>query len=586
MTDRAQRAQPGFAALSGGLAAVGGLAVLHRLSGGAILSSRPLTLGALALALAGVWAAGRGHWPSRDASSGWGWRIIALAGVFLVWATWWGDPGGLAGDYTQHRMYTYQLLNGFAAPHVPYAGVPSHYTFLQSALIAVAMQCTGLSFHYAALAIAAAMSAAVAWLSVEVARRAGLTSVGALCFGGLVVVYGGAWFVGLDEFFLFLPGVQLAMPFLARNLALLIVLLVVWLAQAAARGDVRLGAASIGAGVLVGLLGLTRPWEFAGGAVALLGWALYARSRAAWIGWGLALAIAWVYFGPLIAAWWELGIHATREVERPLFWPTSPFLYVPLLGFAVLALWRWREAPPWIRGCGGVLAAIALGTLASMAVGAAVGAGGLELEGGLFKIDRIGQWVALPLFALVAYGLEGLRPPARSLVCGLVLALGFVSTLRVTSTWQDGEPTAFPARWSQPPTWVFGLEGSRLYLRHWLDDPREVVMTPAPLGELIARANGVDVVYSRTAVPIWRDRPTGRWSQQERKALADAFYAALQEGRIDGALLHAAGARWFLAPVAIDFDGVEEVAAVGRFGGVVWHLVRLRDVPTPGAAAP
>ena len=137
-------------------------------------------------------------------------------------------------------------------------------------------------------------------------------------------------------------------------------------------------------------------------------------------------------------------------------------------------------------------------------------------------------------------------------------------------------------RWVQPATWVFGLEGSRLYLRHLLDDPREVVMTPAALGEFVARANGVDVVYSRTAVPIWRERPAGSWSQAERREGVTAFYEALRAGRVDGALLRAFGARWFLAPVSVAVEGVAEVGTIGRFAGARWYLHRV-DRPRRGS---
>lgn len=574
-------AHVGFAAVFSLLAAVGLLALLHRFSGGALLASRPLTVAGLLLVWTAVGVAGRGHWPRGGAAPHRAWLAIAAAGVSLVWATWWGDPGGLPGDYTQHRMYTYQLLNGFAAPHVPYAGVPSHYTFLQSTLIAVWMQCTGLSFHYAALGFACALSAVVAWLAHDVALRSGLGGTGAFFFAGLVVAYGGMWFVGLDEFFLYLPGVQLAMPFVARNLALLLVLLLVWLAQAAARGEVGAGAAAIGAGVLVGLLGLTRPWEFVAALLGLFGWAVHTRSRAGWAGVALALTIASGYFAPLVVAWWELGVHATREVERPVHWPTSPYLYLPLLVFVLPSLRHWRDAPPMVRGCGWALAATAVATGLGMVAGALGGGGRLQLEGGLLKLDRVGQWVALPLFALAAHGLDTLRGRIRPLACAVVLVIGFVTTIRVTSAWLDGEPTWLPERWRQPPTWVFGLEGSRLYLRNWLDDPRAVVMAPPALGEFIARANGVDVVYSRTAVPIWRDRPAGPWSQSERRDLAEAFYGALREGRIDGALLRAVDARWFLAPVPIDSEHVEEVASVGQFAGSRWRLYRLSGVSRP-----
>ena len=126
------------------------------------------------------------------------------------------------------------------------------------------------------------------------------------------------------------------------------------------------------------------------------------------------------------------------------------------------------------------------------------------------------------------------------------------------------------------------MEGSRLYLRHLLDDPRAVVMVPQQIGDLLARANGVDVVYTRNAVPIWRDQPAGAISQAQRRALTDAFYAGLGRGRIDGALLSAVGARWFVSPLAIVSDRVEEVATLGNLGGVFWRLYRVVGEPSAG----
>jgi len=572
LTQRPVGASAGFAIGASALVAVGLLAWGHRVSGGAVLSSQPVTVVVFLLAFFGTLVAGGKHWPLRDVSQGWAWCGVAVASAFLVWATWWGDPGGLPGDYTQHRMYTYQLLNGFPAPHVPYAGLPGHYTPLQSAAIALWMQCTGLSFHYAALSFSLLVASGVSWLAHGVALRAGLGSGGALFFAGLVATYGGAWFVGLYEFFLYLPGVQLAMPFLARNLGLLIVLLGVWLAQAAGRGEVSRAAAELGVGVLVGLLGLTRPWEFGIGVVGLLGWAVHARSRAAWVGLGLAWLLSSAYFGPLLVAWWELGVFASREVARSDIWPTSPFLYLPLLPLVGVSAFHWRRAPSFVRACAFGLAGV---VFLSVGAGAMVEVESLlGMEGGLFKVDRIGQWIALLWFGLAAYGLEQLRQPVKGAVCVLLLALGFVSTLRVTSTWLDGEPTVFPERWFRPPTWVFGLGGSRLYVRDLLDDPREVVMAPASLGEFIARVNGVDVVYSRSAVPIWREGPFGRSSQAERREAVDSFYDSLRSGTVDNGLLSAWGARWFLAPVSVQANFVTEVGEV-RFGGAPWFLHRV-----------
>jgi hypothetical protein len=467
------------------------------------------------------------------------------------------------------------LLNGFAAPHVPYAGVPSHYTFLQSAAIATAMQLTGLSFHYAALGFACGVSACVALLAHAIAGRGGLGRTGALFFSGLLVVYGGFWFVGQDDFFLYLPAVQLAMPFVARNLALLLILMLIWLGQAIQRAEIAERSGAIGAGVLVGLLGLTRPWEFGAGLLLLLGWAIHRRSRSAGAAVVLALVLAAGYFGPLLVAWLELGIHATRELERSVYLPTSPFLYAPLAAFVALSALHWRAAPGAIKGCWLALAAIA-GAAALGAVASALGGGGvLGLEAGLVKLDRVGQLMAMPLFALAAHGLETLRGRWGRLIAATFLLIGFTSTLRVTSTWLDGEPRWLPQRWRQPPSWVLGMEGSRLYLRHLLDDPRAVVMAPVQLGDLIARANGVDVVYSRSAVPIWRQQPAGAISQQQRRELAETFYAELRQGRIDGALLHRVGARWFIAPMPIASERVQEVATLGKLGGVLWRLYRV-----------
>jgi hypothetical protein len=419
------------------------------------------------------------------------------------------------------------------------------------------------------------VSVVVARLSQDVAARFGLGRTGSCFFAGLVVVYGGFWLVGQDDFFLYLPAVQLSMPFVSRNLALLLLLLAIWLAQAVARGDVGERDGALGIGVLVGLLGLTRPWEFGACGLVLLAWALRSRSRI----WGGAVAIAGglaaCYFAPLVLAWWELGIHALREVARPVYLPTSPFLYLPLGVFVVLSLLRSREAPRAVLGCW--LGLTVIGVAAGVgALAAAIGGGGaLGLEGGLLKLDRVGQLLALPLFGIAAHGLETLRGRLAPPVAAAFLLVGFASSVRVTTTWLDGEPSLWSLRWRQPPSWVFGMEGSRLYLRHLLDDPRAVVMAPVQLGDLIARANGVDVVYSRTAVPIWRERPAGAISQGRRRELAEAFYAELARGRIAAGLLREAGARWFVAAGEIRSEAVEEVSSLGSLRGAHWRLYRL-----------
>jgi hypothetical protein len=582
-TDRA------FAAALTILAGLGAVAVAHRLSGGSVLPSRGLT-SALLLAGAGAFAwSWRGRWPRGAVEPGSAryWGPVAGGGVLLVLATWWGDPGGLPGDYTQHRMYTYQLLNGFAAPHVPYAGVPGHYTFLPSSAIAAWMQLSGLSFHFAAMGLACVVSATVARFAFTVASRAGLKTVAAAFFAGLVVLYGGFWHVGQDDFFLYLPAVQLAMPFVARNLALLLVLLGLWLAQAIERGDVGERDGALAAGWIVGWLGLTRPWEFAAAAALLTVWVARTgrRSRAPARGLALAAAIASCYFAPLLVAWWELGVHAAREVARPVELPTSPFLYGPVVLLAIASAAAWRDAPRAVRICWLALAGILVGAGLGALVEAFGASGALALEGGLLKLDRIGQLLALVLFGVAAHGLERLRPRVAAAVAAIVLVVGVASHVRVTTTWLDGEPTWRSARWRQPPSWVFGMEGSRLHLRHLLDDPRSVVMAPPMLGDLIARANGVDVVYSRTAVPIWRDRTWGGLPQEHRLALAERFYADLARGHIDGALLRNVGARWFVAPMPIRSDRVEEVGGLGRLGSAQWRLYRVVDALPPSRGA-
>ncbi|MEO2236667.1 MAG: hypothetical protein ABGW95_00245, partial [Candidatus Poseidoniia archaeon] len=461
------------------------------------LASRPTTLLLFAAALMACFVlaqrvrprAARLRPPADPVAVGFAIGLAAAAGL-LVLATYWGSEVGIGGDYRMHRMYAYQLLNGFSETHEPYRGVRGHYPPLVHTLIAVGVQLTGLTVHYAMLGLSVAVSIGVALGALRVAALAGLSPLAARFFAGLLVAWGGAWAFELREFQLFLPAVQLALPFVSRNLALLLLLLGGELALAASRQPRASGPLVVAAGGVVGLLGLTRPWEFALALLLLGAFGVVRRSRAAVGALVIAAVVSAVYWLPLALSWLELGIHASREIDRVVDLPTSPTLYLPLAPLLVLAAIDWRAMPLALRGCAAGLLALSLLPLAGVLADVSGIGERLGLQGGLLKLERLGHVVALCVFGLAAFGID--RAAARfgprrvAALAVAVLLLGAATTLRVNGYFLDGE-IRFPSpRWTRSAQYVRDLAGSSFYLRHLLDARRAVVVAPARLGHLTA----------------------------------------------------------------------------------------------------
>lgn len=576
-----------------GVSAAAVVGILHRLSDGAILSSRSATLVSFALALAPLaWIAW--HTTARSPAARRPdriWLLFAFGACLLTLATYWGREISTPGDYNTHRMYTYQLLNGYAEGHEPYRDMPGHYPFLVHAILATLVHATGLTVHYAMLLLALATQAGIARFAVLAGRGAGLQRRGAAFFAGLLLLYGGFWVVEMREFMLFAPAVQLAMPFFARNFSLLLVLMAASLAFDARDGRMKERSAWLAGGLLVGLLGLTRPFEFGLAALLLFGGVVRRRSREGIAALVLAGGIAAFFYVPLVLYWLELGIGATKELARPADFPTSPFLYLPLVPFILAGALRFRQAPMPIRACWSAM--VGLAGLATIAVlGDALGlAERFALAGGLGKLERVGQLVALLVFAVSAYGFDAARRGGRGLwvaaVACVLLGTGFVTVLRTTSLWlynrtalpPSPEATAQKKRWTRPPEYVFDLAGSPLYLRHLLENPLAIVMAPPAFSHNIARRNGVDVVYAARRAPIWRDTAAWDVPDRTRKGQSSAFYRAVGQGRVAFGILENFNATYFLAPAGKleGVEGIEELGELGLYRKHEWVLFRVSD---------
>jgi len=572
--------------VTAGFLAAAAISLLHRVLGGVVLSSQLLSVlslcggfvaGYVLLCRAGSGAAAlqTGSRPDPVALG------VACVGVLLVFATYWGSETGIGGDYRMHRMYAYQLLNGFAETHEPYTGVSGHYPPLVHTLLALGVQVTGLTLHYVMLGLSAIVSAGVAVVAVRVGVGIGLGVLGARFLSALLIVWGGAWVFELREFQLYLPAVQLAMPFLARNLALLLLLLAMDVGLRASQGRLSPRAAAWVAGCVVGLMGLTRPWEFGVGLLGLLFVATCRRPREGWLSVGIALVLSAIYWLPLAIDWLELGIHASREVARSTDLPTSPFLYLPLLPLLGLAIVDRAEMTGFLRAVS--LLVVGLLGVPVMALGAGwVGLGETAgLQGGLIKLERVGQLLALGLFAIASFGLQRVSvrwgQTLASIVALLFVGLGLATTLRVTGYFLDGQSVLLSPRWARAPHYVTDLAGSPFYLRHLLDDPRAVVIVPSALGHMTASRNGVEVIYSHQAAPIWLDGPFDGRPQELRRSAVDRFYQMLERGAVDGGVLDAYGARHFVwpnrSPAAL--ENVTALGDVGSFGGMTWELLRV-----------
>ena len=561
--------------------------LLHRWTDGAVLASRPITLVLFGTALLGSLAVALRTRPwdaAEPRKTDWVAVGIAFAAGLLVIATYWGNEIGIGGDYRMHRMYAYQLRNGFAETHEPYRGVRGHYPLLVHTLIGVCVRVSGLTVHYAMLVVSIAVSMGVALTAFRVAVLAGSSPLAGRFFAGLVVAWGGAWAFELREFQLYLPAVQLALPFLSRNLALLLLLLAVELALIAARGTAARWPLVVAAGVVAGLLGLTRPWEFVLVLMALLVLAATRRSRDCVAALAIAAALCAAYWLPLAASWLELGIDATREVDRAVDLPTSPTLFLPLAPLIALAALDWRRMPRAIRGCIAGLAVLALFPIASLLVDASGIGERVGLRGGLLKLERLGQVLALCVFGLAAFGLDrasdrfGRRSAA--VVATAILLLGAATTLRVNGYFLDGE-VLFPSpRWTHSPRYVHDMEGSSFYLRHLLDDPRAVVLVPARFGHLTASRNGVEVVWSHQAAPIWALATSGEHSDETRRREVDAFYEQLQRGVVDAGRLREFDAQYFVwtARTPEMLPTVSHRGEIGELVGETWHLMRVDPV--------
>jgi hypothetical protein len=573
-----------FKVLIAGLLSVAGVYELHRLTNGGIITSRLLTAVTLLFFLS-VFSLRAFPWMKikTERLKNNDWIIISVLSSLLVVWVWAGRPI-FGGDYLVHHQYVMQLKNGFKYAHDFYNGYPGYYPPLSHSLIAVLSNVSGLSVHHSFLILTLAIAVMTPYVSYHISQQAGFSRMTSFLFAALISVYGGFGLVRWNMSHLYLPAIQLTMPFVSRNAGFLIFLVYLLFWSRIFNHDARSGGLYGAAGILAGMLAITHPQPFII-ALLLLVFIFFEeirkRENVRYILFSLSLCmiIASLFYIPLLMNLFHWK--AMRSgLEKFVIYPTEPLIYGPVAVLAAFSLFNSSaKGRKWISLCFIYVTAM-LFVLALTAV-----FDGFE---GMFRVFRFHKFGAISfvfLTFLASYGFESAFFRRKKIMSVLIvaafLAVGLYSNMSYINLWYKGKiRTVVKILSGKRALFPDGKADSYEDLRLRIADTRKTVFVPASpagLSKRIAFYLGLDVPYVDKGLKLaYRDFLSKTISQDKRRRLVDDFYVDLQRGVLRYDTLKIFNSDMFFAKQR-DLDEKHGVNSIGsiKFGEDSWYLYNI-----------
>ncbi|HEC92383.1 MAG TPA: hypothetical protein ENI51_05230 [Candidatus Atribacteria bacterium] len=558
---------------------------VHRFSSGIVFSSRCLTFLVFFIFLA-VFSLEIWPWMGlgSDIPKNISWKrplLISILAVFLSLTVWMG-AGTFDGDYLVHKQFSLQLLNGNSQTHFFYKNTPTYYPYLAHALLAILTNITGLKVHYSYLFISLALSFSIPLLTYRLAIQLGFAPNLSLFFSALISLYGGFLKVIRRMFHLYLPAIQISMPFISRNLCFFIFILFLILCFRLYRLKEPDWKISINIGILIGLMALSHPQGFLMSLLflaisCLIKFKLQYFSKSIFLHFITSLFIAFViasfYYLPVFINMLQYGGATPVEKAKEVF-PNMIWLYGPLIPLWVYGLMGRKNIKGWFW-----LSLLMIGT---------IGIVRLILDfflsvdqWNIFRLHRFGPYLFIFLSLFATRGVENIINSWRRIKnIGIIIMIPVVVIGHFTAYIYLSNLYRYKYKFKK----VFvELKEGKMYalfpasniedLRLKIDNPRISLIVPPEISLRVASEAGLHIAYIERPRIRYKDYFKKTISQEERLSKVASFYQDLQRGILRKDILDFFNTNMFLSShsdLTKVFPLLEKICSVQVKGGVYY----------------
>jgi len=460
------------------------------------------------------------------------WIYVSVLAVLLMLSVWIGRSF-FPGDYNIHKQFTLQLLNGSTEGHFFYRETPGHYPPLAHATLATFVNLTGLRMHHIFLAVSALIAFFIPLFSYKLARQLNFSWGLSLFFSSLISLYGGFVLTMRRMFHLYLPANQISMPFISRNIALLLFLLFLIISYKIYQTQNSSYKLSINLGILIGLLGLTHPQAFMSAILFLSVIYVSSFKRKCFtkkiilhfiVSIFIGFVMASVYYIPMIIKIIKYG--GLTGVKAEEMFPLSLWLYGPLLFLGIYAFCNKKNLKSWMLP--------ALLTLIIIVFGRFILGLAISIKRWhVFRIHRYGPYLFIFLALFATAGIDNLlrfrksiRRAAVAIIIFTILT-GYTTAFIYLDSWRNiriGKiikefkfANIFPER---------GIE----QLRFYISNPKNTLIVPPKIARRIAYETGLNIPYTEKHRILFKDFFKKNISQEERLKMVNDFYQDLEKG--------------------------------------------------------
>jgi hypothetical protein len=486
---------------------------------------------------------------SRD----WKWIIVSLLAVSLVMRFWIGISN-IPGDYGTHKQFVLQLLNGAVEGHNLYKETPGYYPPITHTTIAVLTNLSGLYVQHSFMLASVLISFFIPLISYKLAKKLGFSPVLSLFFSGLISLYGG---LGQSEQripHLYLPAIQMYLPFISRNISFLLFLSFLFLCFKNTGAQQLSYNISISIGVLIGLLGLTQPHGFFAALLFIfIHYGIHFKIKCMQkeimlhllISVLIGCTLASIDYVPLYFKMAHYGGLVKHE-QLPEAFPVKYFwLYGPLPFLGLYALWNIKnDTKSWMLSALLFVISIVfirffLGQVISIA------------KWFVFLMHRYSTYMFIFLALSATAGFDNLFRFIKKMryvvivTMILIVLIGYSTAIKyLDDEWRSsginireviGTGNFFPER---------GIEKLRFLVPNPLD---VLIVPPVPpeLARTVAHETGLPVAYYQYYRVMFNKETI---TQEERFKMVDAFYEDLEDGIIRKDVLSFFKTNIFLSP--------------------------------------
>lgn len=566
-----------------------GINLLHKIFKGAILSSALYTTLSFFFF---VIILSLDKWPwmklEKTRLNGHFWWIISILNLGFVIYIWVGQTQ-FPGDYTVHKMYVLQLLNGFAEGHMNYSGVPGIYPPLAHTSMAVLSNLSGMSIHHCYFLLTVLIAFLIPLAAYHLASELGLSRLPTFFFASFISVWRPIALFGLFRYqWFFDTALSFTRPAMPRNLNIItfLIFLALWFRIYQNKSKSFNNLFSLG--IIGGLAGLTHPQCFFMVVIFLLiGFLLDTGKKESYIYTFIPLIaaglISSLYYLPFLYNIINYGGIQKVALVSDTYFGYKRILHALLHPWTILIIFGLtkKDLDLWIKVTSSVLISLFAFFIISSSFPH------FKEVWTVFRMRRFAQILVIFGALLASNGIErilSLRSIKRGVKFSICLVLSVIITMGYVSTYirlNKGRGSALLDKNNfvlekMFPDGVTELEKLRFNVR----DPKKTILSPAELSRIIARYAGLDVPFVQRHRIHFKKFLEKTVSQEDRYAKVRKFYNHLNnKGKIRRDILEFFNSHAFFAKQ----DNLHQKLNVIHKTSItakqdeVWHLYELED---------